>query len=361
MRVALADLNRLHAPIRAAIDEAIARVVDSGRFVGGEEVVRFERRFAEWVGASHAVAVSSGTDALLASLMALGVGPGDEVVTTALSFAATAQAIARLGAAPVCVDVDERTYNIDPACIETAIGPRTVGILPVHLFGQAADMTALSQIAERHGLWILEDAAQALGARWEGRHAGTFGAAGCFSFFPTKTLGALGDGGMIVTDDEELAETLRRVRHHGAEPKYVHHHLGGNFRLDALQAAVLDVKLDHLEEWLSARRRNAELYEARLPAQIRPHVAPAAEHAWHQYVVWVDERDRIAAHLRQADVETAVYYPSTLADQPCFASDSHPDVSAARRATQHALAIPVGPELESAQVQWVAARLVEAL
>lgn len=362
MHVSLCNLQRLHAPLRTRIDAAIARVIDCGRFIGADVVEGFEARFAARVGATHAVAVSSGTDALLASLMALEVAPGDEVITTAFTFAAPAQAIARLGAQPVFVDIDPATFALDVACVEAAVTERTVGILPVHLFGQMADMRALSDLARRRGLWIVEDAAQAVGARELGRHAGTFGATGCFSFFPTKTLGAMGDGGIVVTDSDHVAATLRRIRHHGAEPKYVHHILGGNFRLDALQAAILDVKLDALDGWLSARAANAAFYDARFP-DLAPMVARENEHAWHQYVLRSPARDAVRAQLLARGVETAIYYPATLDRQPCFATSGRVvgTLEVAHRAADEVFAIPVGPELDAAERAWVADQLAEVL
>lgn len=362
MHVSLCNLLRLHAPLRSRIDAAIARVVDSGRFVGGEEVERFEARFAALVGSAHGVAVSSGTDALLASLMALGLGPGDEVITTAFTFAAPAQAVARLGARPVFVDIDPATYALDAARVADAITERTVGIVGVHLFGQMADMDALNEVAERHGLWVVEDAAQAIGASRDGRHAGTFAATGCFSFFPTKTLGAMGDGGIVVTDSDDIAASLRQIRHHGAEPKYVHHTLGGNFRLDALQAAILDVKLDALGDWLAARAANAHFYSERF-GDLAPKVGSGNAHAWHQYVLRSPARDAVRARLRACGVESAVYYPTTLDRQPCFAECGRVSGSLdhAHRAAAEVFAIPVGPELEPAECAWVAEQVTATL
>ncbi len=336
------------------------RVLDRSQYVLGPEVEKFEDRFAELVGAEHAIGVSSGTDALLAALMAMGIGPGDEVITSPFTFVAPAQAIARLGATPVFVDIDPVTFGLDADAVEAAVGPRTAGIVPVHLFGQCADMTALTEVAERHDLFVVEDAAQAVGASHADRHAGTFGDCGCFSFFPTKTLGAFGDGGMVVTDDDMLARELRRIRHHGAEPKYVHHRLGGNFRLDALQAAILDVKLDHLDAWLERRCANADAYAARLPDAIQPRVAPANDHAWHQYVVRVAERDSVRDRLWSDRIETGVYYPSTLDGQPCFQDGAARVVGPleeAHRAAREVLALPVFAELTEQERDWVIDRL----
>ncbi len=365
MRISLANLPRLHEPLAADIERAVADVVRSGRYVGGPEVEGFEREFGAWIGERGdddvtAIGVSSGTDALLASLMALGVGPGDEVITTPFTFAAPAQAIARLGATPVFVDIEPRWFGLDPDAVAAAMGPRTVGILPVHLYGCAANAAKLAALAEARGIWMVEDAAQAVGTTCEGRHAGTFGATGCFSFFPTKTLGALGDGGMVVTGDDTLAAELRRVRHHGAEPKYVHHRLGGNFRLDAIQAAALRVKLRALDGWLGRRKANAAFYREALPAEIVP--ADHDGHAWHQFVVRVPDRERIRAVLAEGGVDSAVYYPRTLDQQPCFEEARVAGTLVeAHRAADEVLAIPSGPELTNEERAFVADSLVRAL
>ncbi len=360
MKVKFIDLDRQLLPIRDHVDAAMQRVIDRGLFVLGPEVAQFEDRFAEFVGSEHAIGVSSGTDALLASLMALGVGPGDEVITSAFSFVAPAQAIARLGATPVFADIDPATFALDPASVRAAIGPRTVGIIPVHLFGQTADMTSLMAVAELHGLFVVEDAAQGVGARHRGHHAGSMGDIGCFSFFPTKTLGAFGDGGMIVTDDDDLAGELRRIRHHGAEPKYVHHRLGGNFRLDALQAAVLDVKLDHVSGWIAARKRHADAYDRVLPAHVRPGIGTENDHAWHQYTIRVPDRDAFREQMWADGIETQIYYPTSCEAQPCFAEYEarvSGELTQTHAACDQVLALPVFPELSDDERDYVVSRL----
>lgn len=368
MRVPLVDLQAQYGPLRHELLAAVTRVCDSQRFILGPEVEALERELAALVGARCAVGVSSGTDALLVTLMALGVGPGDEVVTTAYSFFATAGSIARLGARPVFVDIDPRTFNLDPAAVEAAVSPRTKAILPVHLFGLSADLDPMLAVARRTGAVVVEDAAQALGARYKGRSVGTLGAAGCVSFFPTKNLGAFGDGGLVLTDDEGLADRVRRLRAHGAQTKYVHELLGGNFRLDALQAAVLRVKAVHVPRWIAARREKAAAYhrwfeeaglvDGRVRLPIEP---PGYTHVYHQFVVRVARRDALRAHLSAHGIETAVYYPVPLHLQPCFAGLGYRpgQCPRAEEAARDSLALPLYPELSDAQQQYVVDKIAE--
>jgi len=288
--VPLLDLDGQYRPLREQLLAAIARVCDSQRFIGGPEVEGFEREMAEYLGVPHAVGLSSGTDALLVALMALGIGPGDEVITPTFSFFATAGAVSRVGATPKFVDIDPLTYNIDPAAAAAAITSRTRAIIPVHLYGQCADMDPILEDARRRGIAVIEDAAQAIGAKYKGRPAGSMGTAGCFSFFPSKNLGAFGDAGLLTTNDETLAGEVRLLRNHGAEPKYFHKRIGGNFRLDALQAAVLRVKLPHLEGWSARRRENADRYDrlfresAAMGRITLPARNPDCHHIFNQYV-----------------------------------------------------------------------------
>ncbi|MGH9308346.1 MAG: DegT/DnrJ/EryC1/StrS family aminotransferase, partial [Vicinamibacterales bacterium] len=261
-KVPLLDLEPQYLSLRPELLAAIERVCDSQQFIMGPEVAAFERELVDALEVGHAVAVSSGTDAILAALMALGIGPGDEVVTSTYSFFATAGCASRVGATPVFVDIDPATYNLDVAAVERALTPRTRAIIPVHLYGLCADMDPLMAAAQRTGIAVIEDACQAIGARYKGRQAGSMGTAGCFSFFPSKNLGAFGDGGLVVTNDAALAREVRLLRNHGAEPKYYHKRIGGNFRLDSLQAAVLRVKLPHLSQWTEKRRANAQRYDA---------------------------------------------------------------------------------------------------
>jgi dTDP-4-amino-4,6-dideoxygalactose transaminase len=357
MPVPLLDLQGQYAPLREEILAAIARVCDSQRFIGGPEVEAFEREIAAYLGVPHAVGLTSGTDALLVALMALGIGPGDEVITPTFSFFATAGAVSRLGATPKFVDVDPLTCNVDPDAVKAAIGPKTRAIIPVHLYGQSADMEPILDAASRAGIPVIEDAAQAIGATYRGRQAGSLGAMGCFSFFPSKNLGAFGDAGLLTTADDRLAHEVRLLRNHGAEPKYFHQRIGGNFRLDAVQAAVLRVKLPHLDGWTGMRRRNADRYDrlfaasaaaARitLPARVKD-----CRHIFNQYVIRVPHRDSVKARLDAAHIGTEIYYPVPFHLQECFAPLGHRrgEFPAAEAAAAETLALPIYGELTEAQ------------
>jgi dTDP-4-amino-4,6-dideoxygalactose transaminase len=363
-KVPLLDLQAQYATIRWEIRKAIDRVCDGQHFILGPEVTACEHEIASFCGAAHAVGVSSGTDALLAALMAAGVGPGDEVITTPFTFFATAGVIARLTARPVFVDIEEESFNLDPELIESKLSKRTKAILPVHLFGRCADTEAINAIAKKHGLLVIEDAAQAIGAQdAQRRGAGTAGDMGCFSFFPSKNLGAFGDAGMVVTRDGKLAESLRTLRVHGGKPKYYHKQIGGNFRLDALQAAVLRVKLHYLPLWTAARRRNAQRYrdlfaQAELTgAIVAPQDTPG--HIYNQFVIRCRERDALQAFLREQGIETEIYYPVPLHLQECFAGLGHRvgDFPRAENAAKQVLALPIYPELSEEQQGYVVDRL----
>lgn len=367
--IPLVDLRAEHAPLMPALVRAFERVAYSGQLILGEEVRAFEQEAAAALGVAHAVGVSSGTDALLAALLALGIGPGDEVVTTAYSFFATAGSIARTGAAPVFADIDLDTMNLDPKNLAAAITPRTRAIVVVHLFGRPCDMRAVTKIAARHHLYVVEDAAQAFGARTPDGPAGGLGDAGCFSFFPTKNLGALGDGGLVTSHSEAIADRVRLLRTHGARPKHVHVELGGNFRLDALQAALLREKLPHVERWTAARRRNAELYGQIFAAAsldpgdlAYPRELPAG-HVFHQYVIRTPRRDALRTHLARHGIATEVYYPRPLPLQPVFSSLGHREGSFpnAERASRESLSLPIFPELGEARVTRVAKEIVTFL
>jgi dTDP-4-amino-4,6-dideoxygalactose transaminase len=367
VQVPLLDLSAQYRPLRDDVLAAIARVCDSQRFIMGPEVDALEQELAQQLEVEHAIAVSSGTDALLVAMMALGIGPGDEVITPTYSFFATAGCVSRLGATPVLVDIDPATFNVDPAAIARAITPRTRAILPVHLFGLMADMDAIAEIAARAGVDVIEDAAQAIGATHRGRQAGSIGRAGCFSFFPSKNLGAFGDAGLVTTRDTALATEIRLLRNHGAEPKYFHKRIGGNFRLDALQAAVLRVKAPHLPLWTEARQRNADRYRAlfddaglsaRLTLPIEP---PGRRHIYNQFVIRGPRRDALRAHLDACRVGTEIYYPVPFHRQECFAGlpSASADFPAADEAAASSLALPIYGELTPDQQRHVVACIAE--
>jgi dTDP-4-amino-4,6-dideoxygalactose transaminase len=368
-RVPLLDLHSQYAPLRDDLLAAITRVCDSQQFILGPEVEALERELADCLEVEEAIAVSSGTDAILAVLMALGIGPGDEVITSTYSFFATAGCIVRLGATPVLVDIVPGTFNADPAAIRAAITPRTRAIIPVHLFGLCADMDPILEAAGSAGVPVVEDACQAIGARYRGRQAGGMGTAGCFSFFPSKNLGAFGDAGLVSTGDRRLARELRILRNHGAEPKYFHRRVGGNFRLDALQAAVLRVKLPHLAKWTALRRENADRYrqlfrQAGLDKAITLPVEPnGCTHIFNQYVIRLPNRDLTRERLAAGGIGTEVYYPVPFHRQECFAGLGY-----ARNAFPHAeaaaetsLALPIFGELTAAQQEAVVSALGAAL
>ncbi len=366
--IPLIDVNAQNASLRPALRAAFERVMDSGHFILGPEVEALERSLCEQFGFEHAVGVSSGTDALLLALMALDIGPGDEVITTPFSFFATAGCIARVGARPVFVDIEPGTFLIDPKQVAHAINPKTKAILPVHLFGQAAEMSALTALAEQHGLPIIEDAAQALGATWDGRAVGTLGSFGCFSFFPSKNLGGFGDGGLLTTQREDLAARARMLRAHGAQPKYFHREIGGNFRLDALQAALLREKLPALHSYTARRRENAAYYnarfkEAQLGSLLRTPDEVHAGHVYNQYVLCSSKRDSLRAALLATGISCEVYYPLGLHLQACFEQlgGKFGDMPETERATAEVLAIPVSSELTHAQRARVADTVLAAL
>jgi dTDP-4-amino-4,6-dideoxygalactose transaminase len=359
--IPLLDLKAQHASIRAEIRQAVDRVLDSQQFVLGSEVESLEREIADYCHCRHAIGVSSGTDALLVALMALDIRPGDEVITSAYSFFATAGAIARLGATPVFVDIDSETFNIDPAAIESRITAKTRAILPVHLFGQMAEMEPILKLAARHKLAVIEDAAQAIGAERAGRRAGSVGDAGCLSFFPSKNLGGAGDGGMVTTNSAEFAERVRMLRNHGFKTKYHNELLGGNFRLDALQAAVLRVKLRFLDRWTEARQKNAAEYrklpppDAVLPAEV------SGRHVYNQFVIRHPRRDALIEHLKSQRIGCEVYYPVPLHLQTCFAGIGHHpgDFPVSERAARETLAIPIYPELTPEMIRRIACAIAQ--
>jgi dTDP-4-amino-4,6-dideoxygalactose transaminase len=362
MNVPLLDLKAQFAPIREEVLAAVTDVLDSQVCIGGPKVTEIEKRVAAISNCQYAVGVSSGTDALLCSLMALGVGLGDEVITSPFTFFATGGSIVRAGATPVFVDIDPCTYNIDPNLIAAAVTPRTKAIVPVHLFGQMCDMDPIMAIAGKHNIHVIEDAAQSITATYKGRKAGSIGSCGCFSFFPSKNLGAAGDGGMIVSNNAEMYAKLNIFRNHGAKPKYFHKYVGGNFRLDPIQAAVLIVKAPHLSAWSEARMRNADQYDRRFASSPvgTPHVRPDCTSIYNQYTIRVERRDALKAHLAAQRVGTEVYYPLPLHLQECFRSLGYAegDLPEAERAAREVLSLPIYAELPKESLEYVAEQVL---
>lgn len=366
MRVPLLDLTAQFRPIREEVLTAIMRVCDSQHFILGAEVEAFEREMATMLGVCHAVGVSSGTDALLVAMMALGIGAGDEVIVPTYSFFATAGCVSRLGARPVLVDIEPVTCNIDPAAVAAAMTPRTRAVVPVHLYGQAAEMAPILEAARARGIAVIEDAAQAIGARYGEALVGGIGELGCFSFFPSKNLGAFGDAGLVTTNDEALARKVRLLRGHGMDPKYYHRLVGGNFRIDALQAAVLRVKAPHLAGWTEARRRNADRYRA-LFGEIGPRAvglpveAPGRYHIYNQFVVRVPDRDGLRARLGDAGIGSEIYYPVPFHEQECFRDLGYRagQFPHAERAAAETLALPIYGELAEEQQRAVVTAIAD--
>ena len=355
--IPLLDLRIGYPQIREEIQAALQRVIEAQAFILGPEVEGLEAEIAAYSQCRFGIGVSSGTDALLVALMALEVGPGDEVITSPYTFFATAGTIARIGARPVFVDIEPATFNLDADLLERAITPRTKVIMPVHLFGQMAEMDRLMEIANRHHLPVIEDAAQAIGAEYKGRRAGSIGDLGCFSFFPSKNLGGFGDGGMVTAQDPSLADRVQLLRGHGMRPKYYHQFIGGNFRLDALQAAVLRVKLKYLDGWSESRQRNAATYrrlfaQAGLASVILPTEAPDRRHIYNQFVIRVPQRDKVIQALRDAQIGVEIYYPVPIHLQECFGYLGYRegDLPHSEQAARETLALPIYPELrEDAQ------------
>ena len=391
MPVPLLDVNAQNLPLEAKLKEAFARVLSAGQFIMGPDVLAFELECSAMLGVKHSIACSSGTDALVMALMALGLGPGDEVILPTFTFFATAGSVARVGATPVFVDVCPICFNIDAEKVAAKITPRTKAIMPVHLFGQSADMDAIQALADKHQLWIIEDCAQAIGARHKGQACGTIGHYGAYSFFPSKNLGGFGDGGLLVTNDDSLAEKARMMRNHGMQPKYFHSVVGGNFRMDTLQAALLRVKLEPYDSYTLGRQRNAAYYTehlSQLPGVViadPAHCQCAArqiawlaetsakivlpvpyahnDHIWNQYtlrVIGAGQRDALKARLMEKGIGCEVYYPLTMDQQECFASlpeASRSDCEIAHRLATEVLSIPIYAELSQAQLDEVIAAI----
>ncbi len=366
MEVPLLDLKAQYARYRDQVPPAVESVLDSQLVCNGPPVRQLEQEMAAYCGCAAAVGVSSGTDALLSTLMTLGIGAGHEVITSTFTFFATAGVIWRAGARPVFVDIEPDTFNIDPAKIEAAITEKTKAIIPVHLFGQMAEMDPITAIAKKHKLHVIEDAAQSIGATYHGHKAGSIGTVGCLSFYPTKNLGAPGDGGMIVTQDTQLAERLAVTRNHGQGKTYHHQIVGGNFRMDSIVAAILSIKLQHLDQWTQERRGHAARYNELLSGVdgvVVPHVRDGNESIFHQYVVRMPNRDAMREFLAEQGISTGVYYPLSLHEQECFKDLGYKqgDFPESERATREVLALPVYGELTDAQVAYVAGKIREFL
>lgn len=384
MKVSLLDLKAQYATIKPEIDEALLKVAESQYFILGPEVTKLEKSMCDYIGCKFAYGVSSGTDALLLALMALDIKSGDEVIVPTYSFFATAGVIARLNAVPVFVDSDPVTFNIDPLQIEKKITSKTKVIIPVHLYGQSADMMPIMELAKKHNLFVVEDGAQAIGVEYkDGRKVGTIGTIGCFSFFPSKNLGCFGDGGLVTTNDPEIAERLKIMRVHGGKPKYYHKVIGGNFRIDEIQAAILNVKLPHLDGWSEKRRENAKLYTdlfvqnglaekegmlkhdskntVLLPNPIYKSDTVKNYHIYNQYIIRVEKRDELKKFLAEKEIGVEIYYPVPFHRQECFSylNEKDTDFPIANNAAEHSLALPIYPELTKEQIAYVVTTIAE--
>jgi len=366
MSVPFVDLKTQYHSLKPQMDDAIQSVLERSAFVMGKEHNEFEQSFAAYIGARHCLGVSTGTDALELAIRACGIGPGNEVITVANTFIATTEAISCAGASIRLVDADPRTYNMDPAKIESALTPQTKALIPVHLYGQPADMNPIMEIARKHGLKVIEDCAQAHGAKYHGQKVGTFGDVACFSFYPGKNLGAYGDGGAVITNDAEIADRVKLLRNHGSHEKYVHAIEGYCRRLDNLQAAVLGVKLPHLDEWNAARRRAAAMYDqllADVPGVVAPYVLPDVEPVYHLYVIQIPNRDRVQSALKAQGVETGIHYPIPLHQQPAYAHLGYKpeDFPISAALGPKILSLPMFSDITEEQIRTVVAELTKAL
>jgi len=384
MKVPLLDLKPQYQSLKKELDEAILSVAESQYFILGPEVEKMEKAFCDYLNCKKAIGVSSGTDALLLALMGIGLGPGDEVIVPTYSFFATAGVVSRLNATPVMVDSDPVTFNIDPKQIEKKITTKTRAIIPVHLYGQSCDMDAIMEIAHKHKLKVIEDAAQAIGVQYkDGKFVGTIGDIGCYSFFPSKNLGGYGDGGLVVTNDEKLGEHLHIMRVHGGYPKYYHKYIGGNFRIDAIQSAVINVKLPHLDEWSAKRRSNAETYnryfidaglaeetgvtkfdgknKILLPKAVYKDTGAKNYHIFNQYIIRVEKRDELRKYLSENEIGNEIYYPVPFHLQECFADLGYMkgDFPNAEFAADSSIALPIYPELNQEQIKFVVDKIKE--
>ncbi len=357
MQVPLLDLKRQYSALKKELEQAVLSVIAETKFIMGPEVVIFEKEAAEYCGSKYSIGVASGTDALLLALRACEVGPGDEVITPSFTFFSTAGTITRLGATPVFVDIDPDTYNIVPELIESKITPKTKVIMPVHLYGQCADMDPINRIAQKHHLKVVEDAAQAIGSKYKGKKAGAMGDFGCFSFFPSKNLGAAGDGGLVTTDSPDMAEFIRILRFHGAKPKYFHSFIGYNSRLDTIQAAILSVKLKYLDGWTARRREHALVYNSAFKGLdiITPQEEDFNYHIYNQYTIAVKNRDKLSAVLKENQIGHEIYYPVPLHLQECYRSLGYKegDLPVTERKAKDVISLPIYPELTTEEQDFV--------
>ena len=361
MTIQMVDLVTQYKKLKPEIDSAVAKILESGQFILGKEVGEFESAAAHYIGVKHAIGCASGTDALQIAVMALGLKPGDEIITTPFTFFATAEAVALLGIIPVFVDIDEKTYNIKVELIESAITSRTKAIMPVHLYGQPADLNEILEIARRHHLFVIEDNAQALGSLYYGKKAGSFGDFSCTSFFPSKNLGAYGDAGMIMTNNDTLASKARMIAQHGSRVRYKHELLGVNSRLDTIQAAILNVKLKYLDHWNAARQRNAAMYNKLLTTEnvIKPFIASERSHIYHQYSIRVHKRDALQEHLRTKGIPSAIHYPIPLHQQEALRKipgfvEKNKSFPVAEQIAKEIISLPMHPELNDEQIRFIA-------
>ncbi|MBS4192615.1 DegT/DnrJ/EryC1/StrS family aminotransferase [Bacillus sp. FJAT-49705] len=366
MKIQMLDLSEQYQSMREEVFHKLDEVMSSSRFILGDNVKQLESDIAKYSNAAYGVGVGNGSDAIHIALQAAGVGEGDEVITTAFTFFATGGAVARAGAKPVYVDIDPVTFNIDPSKIEAAITPKTKAVIPVHLYGQMADMDKIKEIADKHQLAVIEDAAQAIGAKYNGRNVGELGTAATYSFFPTKNLGAYGDGGMVVTSDQDLAEKARVIRVHGSKPKYYHHVLGYNSRLDELQAAILNVKFPHLDKWSEARRERAAYYTEKLNEKLSNVIQTPIEkegnyHVFHQYTLRVPNRDELQSFLKEQGIATMIYYPTPLHVQPVFKDLGYQegDLPETEKAAKEAISLPMYPELKKEDQDYAVEKIIE--
>ncbi|MCM8790652.1 MAG: DegT/DnrJ/EryC1/StrS family aminotransferase [Candidatus Omnitrophica bacterium] len=366
MKVSILDLKKQYQFIKSEVDKSVKNVIDNQNFILGEDVSAFEAETAAYCGTKYGVGLASGTDALILALKALGIGTGDEVITSPFTFFATAEAISIVGAKPIFVDIDPQTYNINPALIEKAITSKTKAVIPVHLYGQCADMDPILSIARKHKLKVIEDAAQAIGATYKGRKAGSMGDIGCLSFFPSKNLGAFGDAGMVVTNDKKVADRIRMLRVHGSAQRYIHSEIGMNSRLDNLQAAVLRVKLRYLDRWLEARRKNAAYYNEKLKdlPVVCPYVPEYNVHTYHLYVIRLKNRmEELSRYLNSSGIEARTYYPVPLHLQECYRNLGYRkgDLKESEKASEQTLSFAVYPELDKAEMNYIVEKIREFL